>query len=276
MFGYVVPLKNELKIKEFDIFKGYYCGICKSIGKINYPTKYFLNYDMAFLALFLSSIEHERQIPLRNFCPYKFRKVNFYLNEYIEYAAFLNVFLVNRKLMDNYKDNNNIIYYLASKLIKANYSSSIKEKLKNIDKYLHEIFKLEKENSSDLDILSHYFGKVLEEIFDVFDDKRKIALKYFGYNLGRWIYVIDALDDLKEDIKKGIYNPLKDKLDIDAVRFALYSYLDNLTKAYEIMEIKKNKGLLDNIIYLGLADKTETVLKGENKNEGSIRSFRCK
>lgn len=276
MFGYVVPLKNELKIKEFDVFKGYYCGICKSIGKINYPTKYFLNYDMAFLALLLSSIEHEKQIPMRNFCPYKFRKVNYYLNEYIEYAALLNVFLTNRKLLDNYKDNKNIIYYLASKVIKANYKGHIEEKIKNIDKYLDEIDKLEKENSSDIDALSHNFGKVLEEIFDVFDDKRRLSLRYFGYNLGRWIYVIDALDDLKEDIKKGSYNPLKNAFDIDAVRFALYSYLDNLTKAYELMEIKKNKGLLDNIIYLGLANKTETVLKGENKNEGSIRSFRCK
>lgn len=275
MFGYVTPLKDELKIKEFEIFRGYYCGICTAIGKINYPAKYLLNYDVTFLSLLLSSIEYEKDRPLRRFCPYKMKRVNYYSNSFIDYAALFNIFLANRKLLDNYNDDRNIFYYIASRIINLKDDAAIKEKAKSIDENLNEIIKLEKANSSDLDLLSHHFGKVTEELFDVFDVKRGIPLKYFGYNLGRWIYVMDAFDDLEKDKSKNSYNPLKYAFDYDTVRFTLYSYLENMTKAYELMDIKKNKGILDNIIYLGLPDKTEKILKGDKKNEKSIRGFRC-
>ncbi|KRQ86523.1 hypothetical protein ABG79_01732 [Caloramator mitchellensis] len=275
MFGYVTPIKDELKVKEFEIFRGYYCGICTVLGKINYPSKYLLNYDVTFLALLLSSLEFEKDYPKRRFCPYTIKRVKYYSNEFIKYGAIINVLLANRKLLDNYYDEKNYLYLILSKIIRLKDEDGIKSKVEEIDKHLFEITKLERQNTSDIDKLSHHFGKITETLFDVFDDKRTIALKYFGYNLGRWIYVIDALDDLKRDLKSGEYNPLKLDFDEDTVRFTLYSYLENITKAYELLDFKKNKGILDNIVYLGLADKTEKVLKGENKNEKSIRGFGC-
>lgn len=148
---------------------------------------------------------------------------------------------------------------------------------------------LEKQKSIEIDRLSHLFGEITKEVFDILDGNLGEALKYFGYNLGRWIYMVDALDDLKDDIKNNKYNPIKyafnyngedvddfNKRIVDNIRFMLYSYLENITKVYELLDIKKNKGILDNIIYLSLADKTEKVLKGEKINEKSIRSVRCK
>lgn len=284
-----MPLKGELKVREFDVFKGYYCGVCTALGKINYPTKYILNYDMTFLALFLSSINYETDKPKRRFCGYKFNRVNYFENEYIEYAAYMNIVLANRKLIDDYNDDKNYLSLMLSKIFNVKNKKDFKEKINRIDENLLEMSKLEKENSSDIDRLSHLFGEITKETFDILEGNTGEVLKYLGYNLGRWIYVIDALDDLEGDIKNNKYNPLKyafefkgDKIKdfkdriIDNIRFMLYSYLENITKAYELIDIKKNKGILDNIIYLSLADKTERILKGEKVNEKSIRSIRCR
>lgn len=284
-----MPLKGELKVRELDIFKGYYCGVCTSLGKINYPTKYILNYDMTFLALFLSSINYETDRPKRRFCGYKISKVNYFENKFIDYAAYMNIILANRKLIDDYNDDKNYLSLMLSKIFDVRNNKDFKEKIDRIDANLLEMSKLERENSSDIDRLSHLFGEITKETFDILDNRTGEVLKYLGYNLGRWIYVIDALDDLEGDIKNNKYNPIKyafefkgeeikefkDKI-IDNIRFMLYSYLENITKAYELIDLRKNKGILDNIIYLSLADKTEKVLKGEKASEKSIRGIRCR
>ncbi|WP_291966655.1 DUF5685 family protein [Caloramator sp.] len=287
MFGYVTPLKGELKVRELDVFKGYYCGVCTSLGKINYPAKYILNYDMTFLALFLSSIKYDTDRPKRRFCGYKVNKVNYFKNEYIDYSAMMNIILTNRKLLDDYNDDKNYFSFLLSKVFKVKKGEKFRDKIESIDKNLYEMSSLEKQNSSDIDRLSHLFGEITKETFDVLEGKTGEVLKYFGYNLGRWIYVVDALDDLEKDIKEKKYNPLiyafnyekeenfRERV-VENIRFVLYSYLENITKAYELLDIKKNRGILDNIIYLSLADKTERILKGERINEKSIRGIRCR
>jgi len=68
-----------------------------------------------------------------------------------------------------------------------------KEKIEIIDKNLADISSLERECSGDIDKMSHLFGKVTEEIFSILDGKDGEILRFIGYNLGRWIYVVDAL-----------------------------------------------------------------------------------
>ncbi len=289
IFGYVTPLKPELKIKEYDVFRGYYCGVCTALGKLNYPSKYVLNYDLTFLALFLSSIEYGSNVPRKRFCVYNMRRVSYFENPYVEYAAAMNVVLNNRKLIDDYNDDGNVFSLLASKILKLRSVEQFKEKIDIIDKNLAEISSLERERSGDIDKMSHLFGKVTEEIFNILDGKSGEILRFIGYNLGRWIYVVDAFDDLVDDVKKDKYNPIKYafeysggdiarfKEDVsDNVRFMLYSYLENITKAYELLDVKKNKGILDNIIYLSLADKTEKLLRGEKVDERSVQGIRCR
>ncbi|WDC85659.1 DUF5685 family protein [Caloramator sp. mosi_1] len=254
MFGYVAPLKGELKVRELEIFRGYYCGVCKSLGKINYPTKYVLNYDMTFLALFLSSIKYDIDTPKRRFCGYKVSRVNYFQNKYIDYAAVMNIILTNRKLLDDYNDDKNIISLLLSKILNIKDTREFKNKICEIDKNLKEMSLLEKQNSPDIDRLSHIFGEITKETFDVLEGKEGEILKYLGYNLGRWIYVVDALDDLEKDIRENKYNPIvyafnyqkedehkfKERV-VENIRFVLYSYLENITKAYELLNIKRTR-----------------------------------
>lgn len=291
MFGYVTPLKSELRVREYDVFKAYYCGLCREIGEKSYVSKMTLTYDMTFLALLLSSVYLDRVGTRKSFCPFKMSKVEMVSkNPFLEYAAEMNILLSNRKLLDDYNDDGSLAALIGSKIIKLNkYKTTSKEKIERIDYYLKEINRLEKSKCSNIDEIGGCFGEVTSEIFAVYDDNNAKLLKFIGGNIGKWIYTLDAYDDLIDDINGNSYNPLIYRFQYnneepnefktrikDNIKFVLIKCLDEISKAFELLDIKKNKGLIDNIIYLGMERKTSSVLEGSCSNEKSIRSFRNK
>lgn len=288
MFGYVKPLKEEMKFREFEVFRAYYCGLCKEIGRKSYISKLTLTYDMAFLSFLLSSIYIDKESTNRKFCLYRFNKVNVLSNKYIEYAADMNIILSNRKLIDNYKDDKNYFALVFSKVINTKrILPESEEKIHTIDEYLKNTFNLEDIKTGSLDEISHDFAKICEKIFNIYGNSP--ALKVLGYNIGKWIYILDAFDDIDKDVKENSYNPLIYRFDYqsgedvekfkerikDNIEFTLIRCLREASNAYELIDFKKNKDILDNIIYLGLERQTTKVLKGGCKSEKSIRSFRA-
>ncbi|HAZ37455.1 MAG TPA: hypothetical protein DCY71_06345, partial [Clostridiaceae bacterium] len=133
------------------------------------------------------------------------------------------------------------------------------------------------------------FANITSEIFSVGYGNNEKILRYLGYNIGKWIYTIDAYDDLISDIKTNSYNPciynygyngknpyeFKESIK-ENINFTLVKCMNEASKAFELLEIKKNKGLLENIIFLGMNYKTQLVIEGGKGNEKSIRSAWCK
>lgn len=291
MFGYITPLKAELKVREYDIFKAYYCGLCREIGEKSYISKMTLTYDMTFLALLLSSIYLHRVGTQKNFCPFKLSKVEMISkNSYLEYAAEMNILLANRKFLDDYNDDGSQKALIASKIIKLNkYKTISKDKIDRIDYYLKEMNRLEKNKCDSIDEIGGCFGELTGEIFAIHDDNNVKLLKFIGINIGKWIYTLDAYDDLLNDIKNNNYNPLIYRFQYNNespeefrtriknnIQFVTIKCLDEISKAFELLDIKKNKGLIKNIIYLGMENKTTNVMEGSCCNEKSIRSIRDK
>lgn len=145
-----------------------------------------------------------------------------------------------------------------------------------------QLSKLEKANSSSIDEVADCFGKMLEILFTPkFIENQKRELAWLGYNIGRWIYIIDAYADIKKDFKSGSYNPfltdvkteeelLKKEKDLkEQLSSTLTFTLENAASAYELLEIFKNDEIIRNILYLGLKIKQEQILSGgkETKNE---------
>ena len=61
MFGYVLPDQKELKIRELEMYQGYYCGLCLALKKqYHFLGRLSLNYDMTFLALLLTALYEQR------------------------------------------------------------------------------------------------------------------------------------------------------------------------------------------------------------------------
>lgn len=294
MFGYVTPCKMELKIKDFEKFKAYYCGLCKSI-KNNFGNlpRLSLNYDMTFLALLLDSLSEENFKVEKQFCglhPIK-KRVVLIENSAINYAAFCNVLLTYFKLLDNFTDENSF----TSKI----YATFLNQYLKKTPKRYNgttleisdilKILNLEEQQYSGkcLDELSHHFADLTGYILSAYEkDKYYNDILYtLGYNLGKWIYIIDAYDDLEKDIKEhkfnainGVYNteglPFNEIISLvkERVNFTLTMCAEGCIENLNKLPIKRNYDLIYNILQYGLMEKMDKVINGkeETKNEKSL------
>lgn len=298
MFGYVRILKEELKIREYYHFRAYYCGLCLELKKRSGQiSRLLLNYDLTFLSLFLSSLNEaeEKAVPIR--CPlHPFKKRPVLAeNQWISYAADLNVLLAYHSIEDNWQDNRTLSSLAGIKLLGSAYrQASLRqpETDRIICQNIKELAVLEKNRCRDIDAAAHPFARIVENIcpLDNCPPPRQKAIMWLGYNLGKWIYLIDALDDIDEDIKKKNYNPFlyayeyrneggtrfREKIKPQA-EFLLVQILAQISKAWEVLDIRQNRGIIENIIYLGMLRQTENVINQRSceKHEKILRNSWC-
>ncbi|MBR5518238.1 MAG: hypothetical protein IKV86_04345 [Clostridia bacterium] len=270
MFGYVNAYKDLLRVCDYNVFRGYYCGLCKQLGKkFNQLTRFGLSYDMTFLAILMSSLEDKKiDIKMQNCIAHPISKRPVIKDDDgIAYSADMSVILTYMKLKDDWTDEHSIksfarvAYFFPMKKCAKKYP----KQYKSIKENLFNLSKLEKENCQNIDAVADCFGKLLESIFDKDDDNKSLA--WLGYHIGRYIYIIDAYKDIEKDLKNKSYNPFiamygtnLNKEDFkEAVKSSLTFTLSEVSNAYALLDIKKNKELLDNIIYLGLRKNLDNL-----------------
>ncbi|HCJ58419.1 DUF5685 family protein [Lutispora sp.] len=294
MFGYVTPDKGEMKIKEYELFRAYYCGVCKSMGKSFGPLcRLGLNYDSVFLGLFLSSINKENVELEYEACAANPLKKKWIVKKSpsVDFSSDINTILTYYKLQDDWKDEKSILAKAAQLLIGPGHraaSNSNKEAESHIKQSLEKLYALEKQNCSSMDRAADPFGELIKGIVSIGykgdNEKDKKAVEWLSYNLGRWIYIIDAYDDIEKDIKKNNYNSIllqyeykngdigafKDKIKED-IKFSLIHTLTQAASAFELLDMN-NRSIIENIIYLGMDKKTKSVLEGRSckKDEKSL------
>ena len=189
----------------------------------------------------------------------------------IKLPAAAAVILNYYKVLDNIEDEKGIkklFFILIKPYFRAPYKKAIK-RYPHIDlivsNYIVEQNNVEQDINCDLDKAADPTAKMLSKLFmTLTDDKtQKRVLDRLGYCIGRYIYLIDAFCDLKDDIKYNSFNPLKKRENAnELIKEQLYFCINESCKAFELLEIKKYKNILGNIIYLGLED---TFLKEINK-----------
>jgi len=280
MFGYIMPEKPELKIKEYDIYRAYYCGVCKSIGKRHGQIKRMtLTYDAAFLAMLLCSILNiETKLVKERCIVHPIKKSFVTYNEIVDYSSDINIILAYNNIKDKWKDDKSKAALVGMVGLKKAYKKLMveyPEKCAIINKRLEDLSLLEEAKCDSIDAAAEPFAKLMEEVLDYerLDDNTRQVLRWMGYNLGKWIYLIDAFDDIEDDIKNSSYNPLlthfkyngNDICDFkngikDQVEFILLYCLGETSKAFELLVTKENKGILENILYIGMLSKTDKIL----------------
>jgi len=282
MFGLVVPDKPEMKVKEYEQFNAIYCGICKSIARrLGTLPRFVLNYDLTFLAVLLSSVLKENPGFERERCiAHPMSKRNIAKQSYVlDYAADMNILLAYHKLRDDWNDERKIKALPAMAGLTKAYRKVKRmhpEKEKAVRFWLSELNKLEEQKVSSLDAIAEPFAKLMEDIFicdnkDINKSDAKI-LSWIGYNLGKWIYTLDAYSDIEKDLKENCYNPfiirMKDNCNAeeikkkvkDEVEFILIYTLSQISKSYELFKNGSFSPIIENIIYLGMLRKTESIL----------------
>lgn len=270
MFGYVRINKIDLTFREFDTYKGYYCGLCKYLkenhGEIS---RLSLNYDITFLILLLTSVYRPKSTLTKEVCiANPIKKKNRIVNEVTEYAASMNVLLTYYKLEDNLHDDKGVKDIIAYNLYKGKLKKAYEKYPKKADyikSQLEELQKLESENSTNIDKVSNTFGNLMGEIFAYKEDDFEEKLRSIGFNIGKYIYILDAYEDLDKDIKKGRYNPFIEYIDkkeelIKKVDKLISISLGYLSQSIDELHIKTNVGIIDNIIYSGVYLRYKNIL----------------
>jgi len=249
-----VANKSKLKEEEINVYQSCYCGLCKALKKRGrLISSLTLNYDMTFLIIVLNSLFDKPCESGECKCFLKWKKMPCRSGEITEYTADMNILLSYYKMVDDWKDDRNIFAYLCAKRLEKQKNiieEKYPEKSEAVKKYLEDLSEYERRNALDPDGEALIFGKLMGEIFTPYDEKRE-ELNRFGIALGKFIYILDAITDLKKDIKKKKYNPListeksehKDMLNI---------LMADCLEAYEKLEIERNKGIIENILLSGV------------------------
>ncbi len=277
MFGYIRPRISELKVRELDDYKAVYCGLCRTMGKRHgFLARFTLNYDFAFLAMVLAS---DSTICQASHCrcpahPFRKRKM-YHAMPSLEVAADESLILSYQKLRDNIADDD-FIHSLAARIaclfLKPAYkkaASARPEFDREVSKWLDVLHDIERERVASLDRPADSFARILQAAApETGDAETDRAMEQMLYHVGRWIYLIDAWDDLKDDVASGSYNPVHERYRgkeaefVQDMRTTLLHSRNLATGAYELLEAKRWDSILSNILYLGLPAVEELVFSG--------------
>ncbi len=281
MFGYIKTHRPELKVKEDETYKGIYCSLCRALGKrYGIMSRLFLSYDSTFLALALMALSDEKVCFEQKRCPFNpSKKCNFCQNESEElnFAADISVLLLYHKIRDNISDSTlfkAILYRILLVTVICSYKKAIKfrpDEAIIIEEYIRMQKAVEEKQSRSVDEAAEPTAILLGRLYsrgEKDDDNRRVRERV-GYCLGRWVYMIDAFDDIEKDRKSGNYNPflLSGQDNYEKIKGDLLMTAGELAKAYELLEIKKFGTITENVIYDGLYYQTLNVYERRLKNE---------
>ena len=271
MFGYVTGNGGELTQEQKDRYQSVYCGICREIrDRASQACRLGLSYDMAFLALILMSLYEPEDTGGDRACllhPIKPRP--WVDNEFIRYSADMNVALAYYNFRDDWQDDRKVSAKLLSELLGRS-MPEIRQRWPRqcsaIADSLRTLGELEAEGCGNPDLPANAFGSLMAELFAYREDFWAPTLRELGRSLGRFIYLLDAVMDYDEDVKKGDYNPLIAMgTPRDPGRFEEYLVLamGRCAAFYEHLPLVQDKALLDNILYSGVW----VAYRGKEKKE---------
>ena len=264
VFGYILANCKTLSEDEQKRFRALYCGMCKTL-KARYGNlgRLTLGYDMTFLALTISALYEQDEIAGSERCALHPVKAHpFVTNEAMEYAADLNILLSYHKCRDNWQDDKNTLFAAGKLALESAYRSAKAKRPKQaraIQEWMDEIAEMERGGCMEIDRPVNSTGRMMGVLFQYGDDLWADDLYRMGDALGRFIYFMDAYDDLRSDVKRNRYNPLKsimEQADFEAIcKSSLSMMMADCADAFEGLPILRDADLIRNILYSGVWSK---------------------
>lgn len=277
MFGYVLALEEQLTKEEWLRYRGVYCGLCRTLGmQFGQRARMTLTYDMTFLVLLLSSLYEPEEYRDSGRClPHPVKAREYWYNDATRYAAAMNMVLAYEKQQDDWRDDKNPAALAGSLLLKQAAERAMAEYPRQYDAIragLDTLTALEWSNDEDPDAAANCFGRLMAQLFCWKEDRWSPLLAQMGLALGRFIYLMDAWEDVEADIKKDCYNPLKSQAsrpDFDEwMGETLMVILGDCTQAMEQLPLVQDVEILRKILYAGVWNRYARKLK-QKKERGN-------
>lgn len=261
MFGYIKVDSANLLGKEYEAYKGIYCTLCRQLGEdYSVFARFILSYDCTFYAMLALDLAEKPPCYEQGRCRFNpFKKCHYAQTETAAFslAAALSVISAYYKLKDNLLDSpwyKRIIY----RLVQPFFASWRKKAMirypeieESVSKMMDEQLKAEHDPDCVLDMAAQPTANMLGEMCALLTERiplrdpldlRSVKRIYqaLGYYMGRWIYLIDAADDLEKDQKHHNFNPF---------------LLENTDSSVENIEGLLNHALSEALLSYGLYDK---------------------
>ncbi len=299
MFGYIKPHVPELKVKQYELYRGIYCGLCRSMGKVSGQlSRMTLSYDFVFLAAVRMILCGVEPIFSESRCmvhPMKKRAV-LEDNEALRYTAAVSALLAGEKNTDDLSDERGV-KRIKALLLSPMLSSMAKRAQKRLEEHadeqirelLSDLSLLEKGDCSSADQAADAFGRVLATVFSMgLEGEKETLARHIGHSTGRFVYLCDAADDMAEDIRKNRYNPLAlgwGELALDqstgemsplvkeSVRTSAPIDLEALGEAVEELDGGHPlTPIVKNIVYLGMTAAMERILDKQGRKARAAKT----
>lgn len=290
MFGYIKPHKPELLVREFEQYRAVYCSLCKELGKsYGVVSRLTLSYDCTFLAMvMLACSSNPCEFGQGRCVVNPVKKCPFCKGEQSEFifASALSVIMVYYKVQDDKRDPGFLSRARAYLLLPfaAHARKKAMRDFPKIEQAVAEAMALqnqvEQAESPPLDACAEPTAKMLSAVFSLLaepDTPDFRILEQFGYFLGRWVYLMDAADDMQKDLKKNAFNPFVRDCGLtqgstaeefmnaaDRCNQVLNMTMSQLVAAFQLLEFQQFGPILQNIVCLGLPQmQREFMLKME-------------
>lgn len=280
MFGYIRPNMGELKMKDVELYRSVYCGLCRCGGKnISHFTRWLLNYDFVYLAIVRMAITGEAYSLAPHRCGLTLRKRPMMdENESLRFTVAAFGCLIYYKALDDVNDTRGLKRLFRRLLLPVSRRMLVKaEKLypgigETISAPIARLAQLEKEGCSIPDQAADCFAGMMRAVasFGLTGSGAAVAGE-IGYHVGRFVYLIDELDDAADDSASGNYNVLLSAFGgIDGVRknskAIERTLLDSgayISRSYALADGNRFDEIIYNIAELGTAAAIRKVTTEE-------------
>lgn len=278
MFGYVIPDKLNMYVKDYYVYKAHYCGLCKRIGKdCSQLMRFSTNYDIVFLDLLLHDLLGVKPVYNNEACILSPKKKSIAKGDEItDKVVDVNTLLMHYKLVDDKVDGGDITKSaLDSVVVKSHYKKA-KEHMPELDSlYEREYARLreyEANGTESMDKMCDPFANMMRgTIKYLLGEKSTSVVEELMYNLGKWIYIIDAVDDVDKDFKHSEFNPFFvdykyeniDKFYEDngkRIEFLLMTCYNRMYECFQNIELNLHEGALTNIVWYGILLRTKDII----------------
>ena len=285
MFGYVTPDKPNLFMKDFVLFRANYCGVCHAMKKESGQiARLTVNYDVAFISAFFHDLKGEKCNIVMKRCILNPRKRPVVDDSpLMREIARLNLILAGVKIADDRADGECSFFrrLIFSRQIKKARKKS-PELAAIADECAERQLKEEREGSM-LDGAAEPFADMMKKVFcHLAGEKSSPSVEKLGYLLGKYVYLLDALDDYDEDARKGRFNAFRrtfgaptfaelKKQKGEDLAFIMEDIVRDVEEAYRDVKMGENEGVVTNTLWYGLRARISMVL---NKEDGKCTRIR--
>ena len=276
MFGYVTVNKEELRIKEWNRYHAYYCGLCHALKETaGVKARMTVSYDMTFLAMLLDDLYDCEKTEGQSRCVvHPVGKHAFVKSGASQYAARMNLLLCYDNLLDDWRDDRNVFSAAAAasiRRVRMKIAEEYPRQTRAVEQYIERLKACEEKRETNLDTASGLTGEMLGELFCWKEDEWQKDLRGLGFYLGKFIYLMDAFEDMEKDRKRGSYNPFLLSRGVskneELAEHILTMMAASAAEHFERLPLVENVEILRNILYAGIWGRYEKIKAKREKEK---------